>query len=141
MKKNTTTQEDGTMKNKNLYLVLLIALAMVSSVFAQPRDPIARGMDNYLAALESKNNGLVESAIVNIIKLKMTYPQLDYSKITAKLGQLVQATSDQAIRYEAYIAWQYLEYPERFNWLQTSNNQQRDILLTNLVVRIHEQTE
>ncbi len=122
-------------------MALLIILALVSSVFAQQQDPIGRGIENYLVALDSKNNGLIESAIVNIMKLKMIYPHRDYSKMIDKLDQLSQSTSNKAIRYEAFIVLCYLEFPERFNWIQTNDNQQIDELLTNLVFRIHEQTK
>jgi len=129
------------MKNKNLYLALLITLVLTCSVFAQQQDPIDRGIENYLAALNSKNDGLIESAIMNLMKLKTLHPSRDYAKIMSTLDELTQQTSNKTIRYEAFILLHYLQYPEHFNWIQSSEDQPLDELLATLVVRIHQQTE
>jgi len=127
------------MKNPKFYLITITSLILVTSIFAQPRDPIAKGIDNYLLALNSKNDGLVESAIMNIIKLKMNYPERDYTTVINQLDRLTQLHANKIIRIEAYVVLTYLQYPERFDWLQKLNESQRDDLLLNLVDKIHQQ--
>ena len=129
------------MKKIKFYITVLIFPALFAGVFAQQQDPIERGIDNYLMALKSNNPGLVESAIINIIKMKMVHPQRDYSKIMDQLDRLTQRASKKYVRYEAYIALGYLQYPENFNWIQVNDDQPINNLLGNLVVKIHEQTE
>jgi len=129
------------MKNKNFYITLLITFALIGGIYAQAQDPVERGIDNYLKALGSKNTGLVESAIINVMKLKTAYPEKDYSRIMEVLDQLSRSASIRAIRYEAFVALNYLEHPERFNWIRTNDEQQFDEQLASMVLRIHEQTE
>jgi hypothetical protein len=127
------------MKNTKFYLITITSLILVTTIFAQPGDPIAKGIDNYLSALNSKNDGLVESAIVNIIKLKMNYPERDYTTVTNQLDRLTHLHANKIIRIEAYVVLTYMQYPERFDWLQKLNGSQIDDLLSNLVYKIHQQ--
>jgi hypothetical protein len=127
------------MKNKIFYILITFALAGV--IYAQAQDPVERGIDNYLKALGSKNTGLVESAIINIMKLKTAYPERDYSRIMEQLDRLSRSASSRAIRYESFVALNYLDHPERFNWIRMDDQQQFDEQLTSMVLKIHEQTE
>ena len=95
-------------------------LILTNSVLAQsPVNKIDRALLAYEQALDHTNNGVVESAIINIMKLKLIYPNQDYSGLTKKLNKLCFKNRTKTVRYKAYIAANYLQHPERFAWLQS----------------------
>jgi hypothetical protein len=128
------------MKTLKFYLPLIVILLMAAGVMSQTVDPVERYLENYRMALKSDNTGLTESAIINIIKMKMVYPQADYSKVVDALKRLMVKSPSQTIRYEAYLALGYLEYPDQFSWIEASGDQQIDKLLVNLVINLPKQT-
>ena len=78
---------------------------------------LEKGTANYLQALHQRNDGLVESAMINLIKMKNRYPDLDYSQIIDQLRYLVKHGSTPSLRFLAYFTGLYLDDPETFGWL------------------------
>jgi len=102
---------------KKIYILALL-MALTITVNAQDNrnesvsyqsHTVQRGIDNYLKALSSDNTGVVESAIINVVRLKMVYTERDYSKIIMKLEWLSQENSDQNIRRDALMAFNILK--------------------------------
>ncbi len=78
---------------------------------------LEKGTANYLQALHQQNDGLVESAMINLIRMKYRYPDLDYRQIIDQLRFLAKHGSNQSLRFLAYFTGLYLDDPETFGWL------------------------
>lgn len=116
------------MSQTNLLLTLIITVLIILPSFAQENDPekdqklteqhkIEMAIKNYKKALESENRGMIESAIINIMKLKYNYPDYDYSSLIQPLDSLQSMEKSKPIKFMAYIVQNYLEHPERYTWM------------------------
>ena len=85
-----------------------------------------RAPANYLMALQQTNEGVVESAIIKLMKLKYYYPQMDYSKISVQLEKLETDGKSESIRFMAYIVGNYIKHPERFAWVKKGVDKSTD---------------
>lgn len=85
--------------------ILLIALSISS--FAQTNLP--KASENYLHALTSDNAGVVESAVFNIVQLKLHFPKQNTDQLLKALHELSQNAESESLRYRAYLAASYLE--------------------------------
>lgn len=85
--------------------ILLIALSI--STFAQTTLP--KASENYLHALQSENTGVVESAVFNIVRLKLHFPEQNTDQLLKALHELSQNADSESLRYRAYLAASYLE--------------------------------
>ena len=108
-------QED---KMKKLYTIV-ISLMLIGTVFAQkPRVNISNAAANYLQGLNHDNAAIAESAIYNVMLLKRYYPNVDFSKISAKLDDLTVNGQNKSIRIKAFIATNYIKNPDQNNWME-----------------------
>ena len=67
---------------------------------------------NYAASLGHHNEGVVESAIFQVLKLKQAYPEMAMPQIRDQLSGLALHGASQAIRYKAFIALAWMDQPE-----------------------------
>ena len=106
------------------YILIFIFSIVISATtsFAQLSDKTAdKAVKSYLISLNYSNPGIVESAIENIMVLKLYYPERDYSQIIQKLDELRLTNTQKNIRVKAFIAANYLKYPQQSN-LGTKNS-------------------
>jgi hypothetical protein len=75
---------------------------------------IRRFENNYVACLASANDGVVESAIANSVRMKWAIPAVEFDGIRSKLGTLAARGKTAAIRYKAYLAGLVYEDPATF---------------------------
>jgi len=80
-------------------------------------DRLEKGLAGYLLALQCKNEGVVESALMNLIKMKSQYPDLDYSRIIERLQYMQEQGQSRGLRFLAFFTLSYLQNPENLNWL------------------------
>ncbi len=118
---------EGTMKsNPMLFAAVLMAAVAVpapgQSAANQPAPPArftetrVRSIEaNYSSCLTSGNNGVVESAIAQSVKLKWSYPSAQLEDLRASLGALATGGKTPAIRYKAYLAGLVFDSPSIFN--------------------------
>ena len=76
---------------------------------------------NYLRGLQRDNLGVVESSMLNLMKLRTVYPQGDYEKILAELEKLQSDGKTKSIRFMAFITDNFIKSPDRFTWLDQNN--------------------
>ncbi|MEW6654285.1 MAG: hypothetical protein AB1394_12585, partial [Bacteroidota bacterium] len=62
---------------------------------------------NFLSALECDNRGVVESAILNSMELKVHFPEYDFRKVEYKLNWLAANGVTPLIKYRAQLASLY----------------------------------
>jgi hypothetical protein len=70
---------------------------------------------NFRSCLDSDNDGVVESAIAHIIRMKMYLKAEDFSDLKSAIDWLSVAGRTPAIRYKAYLAILVLDNP---NWFK-----------------------
>ena len=102
------------MSRINSVLTTMIVIFMLYPSFAQDnndeqknqdaeRQKIELAIKNYKQALESENLGMIESAILNVMKLKYHYPDYDYSSLIEPLESLESNDDSKSIRFMSYI--------------------------------------
>ena len=119
------------MKNFTLTLVFILLIAgfsfskekpeaikNFSNLKSIPDQSLQRAAINYYIALNRDNNGIIESAITNIMIMKLYFPERKYDKFITKLTELSTEGASKQIRYKSYIACNYLKHPERYTWIK-----------------------
>lgn len=77
---------------------------------------VNRAPANYLMGLQRENNGVVQSAIINIMTMYTAYPDQDYDEIIQKLEDLENCSPYHSTRVLAFFARNYLTDPDKFDW-------------------------
>jgi hypothetical protein len=129
------------MKSFNSMFFSLIIFLMINVTLGQSQKICEAAIPNYYNALNSDNNGMIESAIVNVVKLKMHSPCMNYSQIIEKLEELTESGPTDVIKYKSFIAVLYLEHPERFNWISNNKTQDGITTIDEMFARIELQIE
>jgi len=117
------------------FLIFILCLVISPSTsFAQLSDKSAdKAVKSYLINLNYSNPGVVESTIENIMVSKLYYPEKDYSQVIQKLDELTLSNSQKTIRVKAFIAANYLKYPQQFNWAKKNHQKEAIKKLLNSV--------
>jgi len=113
----------------NLILTFIVTVFIVYPSFAQYNDidtvkqinekqKIEMAIKNYKNALEGDNLGMIESATINVMKLKYHYPDYDYSSLIEPLESLETNDKSKSIRFISYIVKNYLINPDRYAWME-----------------------
>jgi hypothetical protein len=121
-----------------IFFTIIFSTANIS-VWAQSTKTLKAALPNYYNALNSNNDGVIESAIENLVKLKIHAPDLDFSKVTKRLDQLTEQGNTSEIKYKAFIAYLYLENTERFNWISSENKDRKLKIVEELFVKLEKQ--
>jgi hypothetical protein len=82
------------------------------------QQKIEMAIKNYKKALESDNLGMIESAIINVMKLKYQYPDYNYSSLVQPLAALENNEMNRSIKFMSYIVKNYLVHPDRYAWME-----------------------
>jgi hypothetical protein len=78
-------------------------------------EPRVRSIEaNYRACLASANEGVVESAIAQCVKMKWAFPAMQLEDLKCSLGTLATGGKTAAIRYKAYLASLVYDSPSIF---------------------------
>lgn len=117
----------------------LVLLAFGFSIAQTQQKESIKAERNYLHALNHENSGVVESAIVKVMILKLHYPEKDYKQLIDKLDELSLEGSPMMIRVKASIARNYLKYPERFMWIANGDYEQTKDFFELYTERIEQQ--
>ncbi len=95
-----------------------------------------RAPENYLRGLQRDNLGVVESAMLNLMKLKAVYPEGNYKNVSIELDRLQAEGKTKSIRFMAYITYNYLKNPDRFTWLNQNDLTAMDSTLAIMSTRL-----
>jgi len=76
---------------------------------------VSRYEHNYMAGLTSANDGVVESAIAQSVRMKWALPSAQLEELKCTLGTLTTGGRTTAIRYKAYLAGLVYDSPSIFN--------------------------
>jgi len=120
-------------------IITLIFIMSFGQAFGQTSKTLNAALPNYYKALNSNNTGMVESAIENLIILKMVAPELDFQDAINKMNELTENGRTDVIKYKAFIGHLYLENPERFKWISDKDMGAGFVKLDTMFDRIEEQ--
>lgn len=109
---------------KTITAVLAITIiAFVSHTPVMAKIPASINIQTvgaqYLKALNSSNNGLIESALFECIKLQVYAPGYNCDKLAKAVETVMEKNKSPELRYKAYIVAQFLRHP---GWLQNMEN-------------------
>jgi len=118
------------MKRYAVYAVALMMAAAASAASAQEKAGGKRGVfsgrssyqqadlarveRNYLACLQSQNDGVVESAIAQVAHAKLYCPDECFAHLKEALSRMAVTGRTPAIRYKAYLAMLVFDHPAIF---------------------------
>jgi hypothetical protein len=114
---NEKLTKEHVMKN----LVLLVGFLMISSSFAEVSQIIKKAPANYLVALRSDNQALIESAIFYSVKFKLFYADQDCEALQNELKDLSINGKSEAIRLKAFLASYFLDSPDLLKEIEKLN--------------------
>ena len=120
----TETLTKGSIMRKFRVTFAFVVLAYSFSIAQAQGNGLKNAEKNYLSSLNHQNSGVVESAIVNCMILKLHYPDKNYKQIIKRLNELTLQDPNKIIRVKASIASNYLTYPERFKWIEKNDYKQ-----------------
>ncbi|HQU74445.1 MAG: hypothetical protein KDI06_10715 [Calditrichaeota bacterium] len=102
---------------KKRIALLSILFALTAFAQAQPADGFFKKVQKqYSKSLAFENQGVVESAIVQLIVMKLRYPDLKMTKIEDDLRHLVLQGETSDLRYKAFVALYVLQNPRSINF-------------------------
>lgn len=99
----TINHKENVMKTLTILLVTVLSIA----AFAQTPEQLDNASRNYVQALKSENDGMVESAIFHCLKFSLFYPDRDTNAMVTELTKLVRNGNTDTIRYKAFLALEY----------------------------------
>ncbi len=117
------------------FLIFVLATAIIS-VQAQSQKVLESAIPNYYNALKSSNEGTIESAIENLVKLKIFAPDLDYSQVAEQLEYLTEHGTTKDIKSKAFVAYLYLENPAKFNWISKEDKAKKVRMIDAMFTRL-----
>jgi hypothetical protein len=109
---------------KVLTIILIVIVSFVA--LAQTEKTIESAPVNYLKALKSDNDGMVESAIFHSVKYKMYYPEQYTAKLEKEIEKLVEDGKTEAIRYKAFLANQFMQNSNLLSKIEKDNYKDKD---------------
>ena len=103
------------MRNFTKLFVVLTLIVLNSNCFAKHYNTDVKVIiGRYLTGLDHACQGVVESSIVYIAKMKFDYPDQDYSKVIKKLDDIAENDSSKTTRMKAYVVSSCLKNPQNF---------------------------
>lgn len=118
------------MKTRIAFAAITIMI-VVAQIFAQEVQPAKKfttkearytfAKKNVMLGLHSNNNGVIESAMMLIAKIKMSEPSLKVTELQYVLDSLSVAHPSGAMRYKAFLTSNICSNPE---WYSQENTAQ-----------------
>ena len=104
------------MKLSTIFLCLIFSIAAFAgnsdNATTPVSDQVAVALEGYENGLNHSNQGLVESTILNVLKYKCRYPQVDMSSLHKSLQRLSEKGKTQDIREKAALVHKLLQNPQ-----------------------------
>jgi hypothetical protein len=105
------------MKKIPMTVIFLVLFFSGTLLTKHDTDYFARTCYNYVACLQSANNGVVFSTLINVMKMKYTYPRLNYNDIHHTLDSLSAQGKSERNCLIAQIVGAYLNNQIDLDWL------------------------
>jgi hypothetical protein len=92
----------------------------------------------YLASLNNSNDGVVESALAHIARLKLEVPVSSDEFLSTRVADIAKTSSSPEIRYKAFLTGTVLNNPELFHTMELGQYDSPDELFAALASRLSE---
>ena len=87
----------------------------------------------YLIGLQHPNKGVAESAMMNIVKVKLLYPKEDCARIQKEIDLIAALGENERIRYKAFLTAICLQNPNCISDKIDFNSIKDDSVFYNLI--------
>ncbi len=133
------------MNKKQMVLAALMIFAITNLSQAQTFFPVLKNFSTadkerldktYAAALSSKHNGFIESALAIVTMIKLDIPADEFPAIKDEIESLVVNGTTPVIRYKAYLAEAVFANPAMFKAEATRQYSDRDAFFSALAERM-----
>ena len=128
---------------KKFLFTILILLFCVSVIYAQSESNIrednkiyCKALKQYLFNLSHYNAGIVESTIIQLMKLRRECPDIPYQTTIDSLDTVAKNGKTANIRFLAAIASRYLQNPKDPGLFDDINIENDEQLVTMLIDRL-----
>lgn len=110
------------MKTQGLVIAALLLMGLqtadaqkyFSDYNSHSRTNLDRAVKYYLVSLESDNEGVIESGLAHLARMKMYFPERVFGRLEEKVTEIATAGPTPRVRYEAYLVSMLLRSPETF---------------------------
>ncbi len=119
-------------------VILLVGLMMIGNGYGQASKIVKQAPANYLVALQSQNQAVVESAIFYTVKLKMFYQDLDCKVLQNELKELSINGKTESIRLKAFLAGYFLCSPDLLEKIEKVNYKDSNVFFQMLADTLQE---
>jgi hypothetical protein len=107
------------MKKHTMVMTAMMAVVFTTGVMAQTyssfnSSKMESGKKNYMMGLRSSNHGLVESAMMQVARIKMIAPTARFEDVKNVIDSLSIYGDTPSVRYKAYLASNVCENPTWF---------------------------
>ena len=119
-------------------VILLVGLMMITSGYGQVSKSVKQAPANYLVALRSENQAVVESAIFYSVKFKLFYEDQDCEALGNELKELSINGKSETIRLKAFLAGYFLNNPELLTKIEKVNYKDSNLFFQMLANTLQE---
>jgi hypothetical protein len=130
-------------------LMLTAVLLLTTSALAQEpayfsgyashqQTNLDRAVTRYLECLESPNDGVVESGLAHIGRMKLYYPERRFPEIEKTVGLLATYGRTPALRYRAYLIGTLFTNPSAFSTEARSDFRSPDELFSAIAMKLQQ---
>jgi PAB1-binding protein PBP1 len=119
-------------------VILLVGLMMIGNGYGQVSKIVKQAPANYLVALHSENQAIVESAIFYSVKFKLFYEDQDCEALRNELKELSINGKSETIRLKAFLAGYFLNNPELLTKIEKVNYKDSNLFFQMLANTLQE---
>ena len=109
--------------NKTFSIVFLFLILMGNSFSQNDEEFREKACCNFNEGLRSEIDGIVLSALINVMRMYHDYPTEDYDNINKNLDTLIVEGSTAQIRFVAHIIKKYLQDETDLDWMMDYSNE------------------
>lgn len=131
------------MKKHTIVMTAMMAVVFTSGLMAQTYSPsnnlkAESGKKNYMMGLRSSNQGLSESAMMQVAKIKMIAPTARFEDVKNVIDSLSVNGDTPSVRYKAYLASNVCENPTWFAKKAYTEYQDNDEFFASVAAQLQE---
>ena len=117
----------------------LNAQSYFSDVVSCQAADLKKAEKNYLACLDSPNDGVLESGLAHIAMMKIFFPASAFPTLEQKVAELSVAGRTPTIRYKAYLTSAVFENPTAFALVAMAGYEDGEQLFKSLAAQMQVQ--
>ena len=101
-------------KQTAVAIVMMVAMVSMAAASQSTTKNIEAAGKNYVIGMRSGNQGLAESSLMQIAKIKMRYPRADFADAKHVIDSLAVNSTSPSVRYKAYLTSNVCDDPKWF---------------------------